>query len=100
MNYFFLFYKIHTTGPPIRLPSRRQNPLIREQEQEQVQEMLKDQVIRPSVSPWASPVVMVKKKDNTMRFFVDFRKVNDVTIKDAHPLPRIDDILESLYGAK
>ena len=61
--------------------------------------MLKDGVIRPSTSPWVSPVVMVKKKDSTIRFCVDFRKVNDVTIKDAHPLPRIDATLESLFGA-
>ena len=54
-------HEIHTTGPPIRQPSRRQNPLIREQEQKQVQEMLRDGVIRPSVSPCTSPVVMVKK---------------------------------------
>ena len=43
---------------------------------------------------------MVKKKDGSMRFCVHFRKVNDATIKDAHPLPRIDDTLESLHGAK
>ena len=92
-------HEIHTQGPPIRLPSRRQNPLVREQEQDQIQEMLRDGVVRPSASPWASPVVMVKKKDNSMRFCVDFRKVNDATIKDAHPLPRIDDTLESLHGA-
>ena len=84
----------------MQLPSRHQNPLIREQEQQQVQGMLQDGVIRPSTSPWASPVVMVKKKDNTMRFCVDFRKVNDATIKEAHPLPRTDDTLESLHGAK
>ena len=51
--------------------------------------MLRDEVIRPSASPWAYPVVMVKKKDGSMRFCVD-----------AHPLPRIDDTLESLYGAQ
>ena len=43
---------------------------------------------------------MVKKRDGTMRFCVDFRKMNDTTIKDAHPLPRIDDTLESLHGAQ
>ena len=93
-------HEIYTEGPPVRLPFRRQNPLVRAQEQSQVKEMLRDGVIRSSISPWASPVVMVKKKDGSMRFCVDFRKVNDATIKDAHPLPRIDDTLESLHGAK
>ena len=92
-------HEIYTEGPPVRLPCRRQNPLVRAQEQSQVKEMLRDGVIRSSISPWASPVVMVKKKDGSMRFCVDFRKVNDATIKDAHPLPRIDDTLESLHGA-
>ena len=93
-------HEILTTGRPIRQPFRRQNPIVREIEQQQVKEMLRDDVIRPSASPWASPVVMVKKKDGSMRFCVDFRKMNDATIKDAHPLPRIDDTLESLYGAQ
>ena len=73
---------------------------MRDIEQHQVKEMLRDEVIRPSTSPWASPVVMVKKKDGSMRFCVDFRKMNDATIKDAHPLPRIDDTLESLHGSQ
>ena len=93
-------HEIHTTGPPIRLPFRRQNPIVRDIEQQQVKEMLRDEVIRPSTSPWASPVVMIKKKHGSMRFCVDFRKMNDATIKDAHPLPRIDDTLESLHGAQ
>ena len=93
-------HEIHTTGPAIRLPFRRQNPVIRDIEQQQVKEMLRDEVIRPSTSPWASPAVMVKKRDWTMRFCVDFRKMNDAIIKDAHPLPRIDDTLESLHGAQ
>ena len=93
-------HEIHTTGPPVLLPFRRQNPIVRDIEQQQVKEMLRDEVIRPSSSPWASPVVMVKKKDGSMRFCVDFRKMNDATIKDAHPLPRIDDTLESLHGAQ
>ena len=93
-------HEIHTTGPSIRLLFRRQNPVIREIEQQQVKEMLRDEVIRPSASPWASPVVMVRKKDGYMRFCVDFRKLNDATIKDAHPLPQIDGTLESLYGSQ
>ena len=93
-------HEIHTRGAPIRQPFRRQNPYVRQMEQEQVSEMLEQDVIRPSISPWASPVVMVKKKDGSMRFCVDFRKLNTVTKKDAQPLPRIDDTLESLHGAK
>lgn len=92
-------HEIHTRGAPIRQPYRRQNPFVRQQEQEHVEEMLEQDIIRPSTSPWASPVVMVKKKDGNMRFCVDYRKLNSVTEKDAYPLPRIDDTLESLNGS-
>ena len=66
----------------------------------QVQQMLSSSVIRPSNSPWASPVVMVKKKDSSLQFCVDFRQLNAATIKDAHPIPRIDDLLDALHGAR
>ena len=62
--------------------------------------MLDQGVVRASSSPRASPVVMVKKKDGTLRFCIDFWRLNDVTIKDAHPLPRIDDTLKALKEAK
>ena len=66
----------------------------------QVQQMLASDVIRPSNSPWASPVVMVKKKDGSLRFCVDFRQLNAATVKDAHPLPGIDDHFDALHGSR
>lgn len=66
----------------------------------QVKEMLQDDVIQPSRSPWASPVVLVEKKDGTLRFCVDYRKLNKITKKDVYPLPRIDDSLDRLRNAR
>ena len=95
-----LEHGIETHGPPLRQPCWRQNPAVRREEMTQVQQMLSSNVIRPSNSPWASPVVMVRKKDGSLRFCVDFRQLNAATVKDAHPLPRIDDLLDALHGAK
>ena len=95
-----LEHAIETHGPPLRQPYRRQNPAVRRKEMAQVQQMLSSNVIRPSNSPWASPVVMVRKKDGSLSFCVDFRQLNAATVKDAHPLPRIDDLLDALHGAK
>ena len=66
---------------------------------QEVQAMLKQGVIRPSTSPWSSPVVLVRKKDGSWQFCVDYRKVNSVTHRDAFPLPRIDATLDSLAGS-
>ena len=95
-----LEHAIETHGPPLRQPYRRQNPAVRREEMAQMQQMLSSNVIRPSHSPWASPVVMVRKKDGSLHFCVDFRQLNTATVKDAHPLPRIDDLLDALHGAK
>ena len=95
-----LEHTIETHGPPVRQPYRRQNPAVRREEMEQVQQRLASDVIRPSNSPWASPVVMVKKKDGSLRFCIDFRQLNAATVKDAHPLPRIDDLFDALHGAR
>lgn len=67
--------------------------------QQEVNKMLEKDIIEPSCSPWASPVVLVKKKDGTWRFCVDYRHLNKITKKDVYPLPRIDDALDCLYGA-
>jgi hypothetical protein len=62
--------------------------------------MLQEDIIEPSESPWSSNICLVKKKDGTLRFWVDFRKLNQVTRKDAYPLPRIDDTLDTLTNSQ
>ena len=95
-----LEHAIENHGPPLRQPYRRQNPTVRREEMAQVQQMLSSKVIRPSNSPWSSPVMMVQKKDGSLRFCVDLRQLNAATVNDAHPWPKIDDLLDALHGAK
>ena len=94
-----LEHTIETHGPLLRQPYRRQNPAVQREEMVQVQQMLTSDVICPSNSPWASPVAMAKEIDGSLRFCVDFRQLNTATVKDAHPLPRIDDLLDALHMA-
>ena len=81
---------------PIRQRARRLPIHLRANAENEVQKMLSCGVIEPSSSPWASPVVLVKKKDGSTRFCVDYRKLNQVNVKDSYPLPRIDDSLDAL----
>ena len=66
---------------------------------DETQKLLERGQIEESTSPWSSSIVLVKKKDKTMRFCIDYRRSNNVTIKDAFPLPRIDDIFDQLSDA-
>jgi hypothetical protein len=66
---------------------------------EQLQELLDKGYIRPSASPWGAPIIFVPKKDGTQRMCVDYRSLNEVTIKNKYPLPRIDDLFDQLKGA-
>ena len=68
--------------------------------EEEIEKMLSIDLIEPAVSPWASPVVLIPKPDGSIRFCVDFRKVNAVTVRDSFPLPRIDDIIPQLGKKK
>ena len=67
---------------------------------EEINEMLKQDLIQPSQSPWSFPVVVVKKKNGKLRLCVNYKPLNDITKKDNYPLPRIDEILDSLKGAQ
>jgi len=71
---------------------------MREEVDKILEEMKQQGVIEESYSPWIFPAVLVKKKDGTIRFCVDFRKLNAVTEKDSYPLLRIDDLLDCLSG--
>ena len=85
---------------PIRQPARRLPLHKRAEADKLLKDMLKQGVIEPSSSPWTSPIVLVKKKDGSTRFCVDYRKLNEVTVKDSYPLPRIDDCLDALAGCR
>lgn len=84
---------------PIRQRYRPVPPSLYPEMKELLRGMLEGGVIKESSSPWAAPVVLVKKKDGTWRFCVDYRRLNDITHKDAYPLPRIEESLTGLKGA-
>jgi hypothetical protein len=65
----------------------------------QIDELLEKGYIRPSTSPWVDPVLFVEKKDGTTRMCIDYRSLNEVTIKNKYSLPRIEDLFDQLSGA-
>ena len=86
-------------GPVSKAPYRMA-PLELAEVKRQIEELMQKQFIRPSASPWGAPVLLVKKKDGKLRLCVDYRDLNKLTVKNKYPLPRIDDLLDQLRGAK
>jgi len=84
---------------PIRQPTRRLGP-EKEKVRRQVRDLLDRGLIEPAHSAWSSPIVLVRKKDGSWQFCVDYRKLNSVTIQVAYPLSRIDESLDALAGSK
>ena len=94
-------HKIELT-PDAQPPNQKYYRLSYEEQAEchrQIEDGLKKGFIRPSTSPWGSPVLFVKKKDGTMRMCIDFRAVNALTVKNRTALPRIDELLDQIKGS-
>lgn len=89
----------HGTEPP-RIRPYRVPHKQKEEMEKQIQHLLNSSVIQHSKSPYASPAILVRKKDDTWRLCTDFRKLNMHTIKDKFPIPVIEDLLDELHGAK
>ena len=94
-------HHIKLTDPiPFKEAYRRIPSQMYDEVKAHIQEMLDLGAIRPSNSPWASAIVLVRKKDGRLRFCIDLRRLNNRTVKDAYSLPKIESILDSLLGAK
>ena len=86
--------------PPIKKRAYRAAPKENEFIKSEIEDMLKQGLIKPSTSPWLFPVVVVRKKNGKFHFYVNYKPLNDITKKDTYPLPRIDEILDSLHQAQ
>jgi hypothetical protein len=86
------------TAPIYKTPFRMTTLELAELK-EHIKELLEKDFIHPSLSPWGAPMFFVPKKDGTQRLCVDYRALNEVTIKNKYPLPRIDDLFDQLRGA-
>ena len=95
----FLIELLLGTGPISKTPYRMPTKDL-EEIKKQIKELLDKGYIRPSSSPWGSPVLLVEKKDGSLRMVVDYRGLNEVTIKNKYPLSMINDLFDQLQGAK
>ena len=84
---------------PVSRPLYRLTPVELEEVKRQVEDLTRKGMIRPSQSPWAAPILFVGKKDGTLRMVVDYRGLNAQTVKNRYPLPRIDELIDSLGGS-
>ena len=85
--------------PPFK-PIYRLSPKERQKVERQLAELLEKGLIEPSLSPYGAPILFVAKKDGLLRMVIDYRALNKQTVKNRYPLPRIDDLLDQLQGAK
>ena len=92
------YIELHPGISPISMTPHRMAPVELQELKVQLQELLDKGFIRPSTSPWGTPVIFPKKKDGTLRLCIDYRQLNRVMTKNRYPLPRIDDLFDQLRG--
>ena len=85
---------------PISIPPYRMAPTELRELKAQLEELLSKGFIRPSISPWGAPVLIVKKKNGSLRLCIDYKQLNRVTIRNQYPLPRIDELFDYLQGSR
>ena len=85
---------------PIRQAPRRIPIHQQEEVRNHIKKLVDDGLVEPSDSPWAAPIVVVRKPDGSIRLCVDYRKLNQITTRDAFPLPRVDDAIDAMHGCK
>ena len=88
------------TAKPIRLPAYRLPHAYRDEVKKELDEMLRNGVIEPSNSEWSAPIVLVPKKDGSLRICVDYRRLNSISEADAYPMAPINDLIDRLGKAK
>eukprot|EP00117_Sycon_ciliatum_P025918 scpid18163/ scgid5290/ Retrovirus-related Pol polyprotein from transposon 412; Protease; Reverse transcriptase; Endonuclease len=94
-------HQINTTSEAPFKQGPRRVPIHQKQEvKEHIEDLLHHDIIAPSNSPWAAPIVIVRKPDKSIRLCVDYRRLNGITRKDAFPIPRVDDAIDAMSGAK
>ena len=89
-----------STAKPVKEPPRRLPYALRKQLEEELDKLLEINCIEPASSPYASPLVLVRKPDGNLRVCVDYRSVNKDTIPDRYPLPRVDELIDSIGSQK
>ena len=96
-----VMHRIHTgDAPPQAVTPYRVTGPYKDKVRKELDEMLKENIIVPSSSPWSAPIILVDKSDGSVRFCVDYRKLNLVTKPDAYPMPRLDNLIETIGGCR